>query len=743
MALEGIGAGWGWLWLLFIVAGAAFLYWTYLGIFQRTEHRLTWSLMLLRGAGLMLLVLALAKPIWTRESDTVTPGRLAVILDNSWSMSLPEANGEPRYTRARKAAMVVKELESSSDPRMVVDFFDIDGAPLKDGIPAEPTVTHTNLGKAIQSTLSRERSELLLGVVVISDGVDNSGRKNFGDWADTSHPIFGLGFPRTESGDLDLAVRSTQAPQRVHVQNEVPVKVMVAKSGTGEAKARVSVRLGKEELASKDVAFGPGEQQQEVELRFVPHDPGSFVLTAAVASAAGAKERDLGNNAEYFPLRVVGEPIKVFYLEGFLRYEYKYLKERLEDDPDVELRSYVRREAPEASTSAVKDFPVKTKDKDMLDDFDVVILGDMEGSYLTKDECERLKEWVGKKNHSLLFLGGYHALGPDGLVKTALAEVLPLVPAEGATQVEGQFQLKLTAEGKSHQPFTLTQDRIKDPQAWEESIPLLGMTRTAAVPTAIVLAVHPKEQVDGKLAPVLAVRSIGAGGHVMALAVDSTWQWAREARLKGQPDLLYSRFWSQEVRWLAGRSLDDNRPDLTVTTDKTSYAIGNKVKVIVRRQPKPQAAQSTTEPRVKFHDPAGQAIAVPLVKDSADPDKFTGEYFPSVSGRHEVEATLEAAQDNLGKKAANAVTEFPVQGKAVELADVGTRPDNLAALAKATGGVYLEVDQAAEVEKLIKREERSRVEAKSSEYWNSPWLFLGFLGLVTGEWFLRRKYHLV
>src|SRR5436305_902184 len=82
-----------WLWALLVVAGAALLYYAYLEIFQRTEKRLTWALLALRAVGLMLLLLALAKPVWTRESEQVDLGRVAIVLDNSRSMGLADPSG--------------------------------------------------------------------------------------------------------------------------------------------------------------------------------------------------------------------------------------------------------------------------------------------------------------------------------------------------------------------------------------------------------------------------------------------------------------------------------------------------------------------------------------------------------------------------------------------------------------------------------------------------------------------------
>ncbi len=735
--LEGVSPSWWWLWVVLSLVGAAFLAWTYHGIFQRSERRLTWALLLLRATGLVLLILALAKPTWTRESVQVDPGRVAVILDNSRSMSLADSSGSTRYARAVAAVgKLKKDLESGSGAALAVDLFDINGIPLKDGPPPTPAVERTDLARAIREATLQLRSRAVAGVVVVSDGMDNTGRPSFRDWEDVSLPIHGLGFRAGETGDLDLAVRKPQVPARVLVHNEMRVEVPVSKTGRPAAEATVSLKRGREVLASQKVNFDTGAAEQVVPLTFTPHQPGSFVFTASVESSTG--ERYLGNNAVSFPLRVDAEPIKVLYVEGFLRYEYKYLKARLEDDPDVGLVSVVRRVSPDVPEGKGGK---EVLSEDTLKNIDVVILGDMEASFISQAEYRRLLAWLDGKNHSLLVLGGYRSLGPDGLGKTPLADVLPVVLAENPPyQLEESFTLKLTPEGQKHPLFTLTKDAVKDAETWNAAPPLQGMALVQrSKPDAEELAVNPKAERDGKPAPVLVVRRAGGGGHVMVLTADTTWRWSRVPRLVGQPDTLYARFWSQAVRWLAGRGMDDDRPLLAVSTDRPDYDVGRKVAVTVRRQPRPGTDLSAAEPSVEVLDPAGKTLALALKGDSAEPDKFTGEFYPSVGGRYELSAALSSA----GKPVANQTAEFLVQGPDLEMANTGTNPNNLRTLAEATGGIYLDIDNADQLPGKIARKERRTSRVQRSEYWNSPWLFVGFLGLVTGEWFLRRRNHLV
>jgi hypothetical protein len=143
---------------------------------------------------------------------------------------------------------------------------------------------------------------------------------------------------------------------------------------------------------------------------------------------------------------------------------------------------------------------------------------------------------------------------------------------------------------------------------------------------------------------------------------------------------------------------------------------------------------------VEVIDPRGKVIPGLAPRfDSSDPDTAKVEFYPEGSGKYEIAATLRSG----GKVLANAASDVQVQGRDRELAEPDPRPDNLRAIAAATGGTYLDIEAAADLAGQIERVERRRAQQKRSEYWDSPWLFAAFLCAVSGEWFLRRRNHMV
>jgi hypothetical protein len=67
----------------------------------------------------------------------------------------------------------------------------------------------------------------------------------------------------------------------------------------------------------------------------------------------------------------------------------------------------------------------------------------------------------------------------------------------------------------------------------------------------------------------------------------------------------------------------------------------------------------------------------------------------------------------------------------------------LQSISSATGGSYVDIEDAAKLAERIERKERRLSQVRRTEFWNSPALFVFFLAAVTAEWLIRRKNHLV
>jgi len=731
-----------WFWLLVLVFALALLVSTYAGMYRRSGRRLAWLLLGLRVTGVALLLLAILKPVWSHQTRRVARPVLAVVVDNSESMSLPAAGADgrslPRYQWARDwldQAPVARQLARDFD----VKYFGIDGRPL-DKLPADPDVEQTDLAGGLESVAARVRGQGPRAVVLISDGQDTQARPGAMTLDEYPLPVFTLGFGQhgNQENSFDLALASATAPERVRVHNSVAVKLLIKKEGGPALIVPLLIERGGDVLHRETIELPAGSAHVPATVNFTPDEVGDFVLSARLESPAG--ERTAANNSQAFRLRVEAEPIHVLLVEGTLRIEFTFLRDHLQQDPDVDLATLIRTASPAGASATAALLGGELITAERLKKIDVVLLGDFEARMLENDSYQALHDWV-EAGGGLMVLGGYENLSPNGFWQTPLADLLPVEPADTARQIDRPFEFSLTPEGLAHPAMTLSGNSAEDATLWQALPSLAGIVGVGkAKPGAVVLSRYP----DGDEI-VLASQSFGKG-RVSLLTADTTWRWSRLVRLAGRSDAMYVRFWSQWVRWLAGRDVRSQASPLAITTDKPGYRRGEKVSVTVRRNPAalvPGASTTATALKLSLRAP-GSAIELKPVAGSADPDVWTAEYFPERGGRFQIDASLTAG--DAGETVANAAADFYVRGSDLELDNPSTDSAALASIARRTGGMYADIDDTAAQARwldALPTSQRVNYEVRTERLWNHPLLLLGFVGLLTGEWFLRRRQHWV
>ncbi|NQT93951.1 MAG: hypothetical protein HQ559_14415, partial [Lentisphaerae bacterium] len=319
----------------------------------------------------------------------------------------------------------------------------------------------------------------------------------------------------------------------------------------------------------------------------------------------------------------------------------------------------------------------------------------------------------------------------------------------GLFQVEEPFAFSFTPEGILHPVATITGNAVRDGDLWRTLPRLSGAVGIArARPGATVLARHPRRNPESDAGFIVLAAQPYGKGLAMVFTADTTWRWSRVARLRGEPDMLYARFWSQAIRYLARRDAQSERTAITIGTDSPSYERGDRVTVQVRRNPAvmiPGGEGQDTSIEISVRSPDGRLAVLPSRPDAADPDRWDAPFFPSRGGRYEVSGQLIAVDPAGRHERANEVTEFLVKGSALELDDATANPASLSRMARLSGGVYADIADVRAVTRLVDAipdtPSVSR-EKKTTDMWNSPVLFLVFLGLATTEWIVRRRNHL-
>jgi hypothetical protein len=600
----------------------------------------------------------------------------------------------------------------------------------------EANAPATALGDAVREALNRKRGQPLAGVVLVTDGVNNSGgspRDAAALAAQEGVPLFIYGVGITSP--RDIIVQNLFAPEVTFVRDEVPVTVRVRGQGLAGQTAEVQLRLGDQVVARREITFG-ADADQVVPLKFTPQSLGEFELTAVVEARPDETVKD--NNRRTQRLKVIDARIRVLLVDQSPRWEFRYLQAMLLRDRRVDLKCLLvegdKAIARPADSPYLAEFPTR---RDELFKYDLVILGDVDPKALTAQHQDNLNRLVSDFGGALLVVAGKRFM-PGQYRRSALDKLLP-VEFDAATLESAQdpvadkpIRLELTAAGRASAMLRLSDKDDENARIWAGLPPVYWVARVSrAKPAAEVLLVDPdpaKESRFGRM-PVVAVQQYGLG-QVMFVGTDNTWRWRKNAG-----DFYYTAVWGQIAQRVSIQRLLGVSRRTQLNTDRANYLTGDRVTIYARLY-SGVGFDAVQEPSVKaFHGlktGAGPRPEVTLRPVPEQPAMYRGEFIAPAAGAYSfwVESDPETLLD------------FTVAEPQFEFGETAMNEPLLQDLAARTGGQFFREESLRQLPDAIRaRTERVRSPLEV-ELWASPLYFLLILAVVTVEWALRKLWHL-
>lgn len=594
----------------------------------------------------------------------------------------------------------------------------------------------TALGDAIRQVLVAKRGQALGGILVISDGANNSGISLLSAAQlarEERVPIYCYGVGITSPKDIQVS--AILAPDVAFVQNELPVTVRLRTQGYRGQRGTLVLKMDGEQVDSQEVAFDE-EGERTIGMRFTPGKTGDFVLEASIQPQSDEVVTD-NNTSPPKHLRIVNTRIKVLQIEQTPRWEFKYLQAMLMRDPRVEYHCWLieadagtEAENSKRPSPYINSFP--TRKEDLLR-YDVVILGDVEPRKLPAEALEWLNTFVANYGGGLIVEAGSRAM-PMAYRRTPLEKMLPVeldaVPmVKISTDSERPIHLELTPAGKASSMLRLAEKDTESQGRWEKLPPLYWTARVSgAKPAAEVLAVDPdgsKATRAGKM-PVMAIQQYGLGS-VLYMGTDNTWRW----RLN-EGEALFNRFWGQTVERLAMGRLLGGGGWTQLSLDRNALAPGDRVTVYGRVY-REGDFEPVIEPRVDaYFIPRGQPGNRREVIMRALPDQpgmYRGELIAPGPGQYQV--CLSAA--------AQTHADFVVIDTHAEHGEAALNEAGLRELTVRTGGAFVREEGLYQLPDQMRHVVKPVLSTYEVEIWSSPLFFLAGLALGGTEWWLRKR----
>jgi uncharacterized membrane protein len=774
----------------------------YAAVYSHLGGRRLAALMALRSAAIIALLAALFKPAICRTFHPAPPRaaklKLAIVVDRSASMSSRDV-GEPagaggekptRYEHA-VAAMRRDVAGLQNDFRLAWYHFarssQVADSPdsLAKFSPSGDDCLQTEIRKALLAVRQDIPPDEMAGILLVTDGVNNP-READPDAGELLAAAGRVGAPvyaatvGSAAGPI-IAGRNVRilsvlvSPPVVMKNNVANVKVSLDVSGF----ARSSLKIGLYEDDSPNEADSvqtwthKDQAELEAELKWTPRQrpeaaaaaPDIRRLRVAVSPQPG--ELDTSDNAARVNVLVTQGRIRLLYIEGSMRPEYKYLKRFFDTDPNIQFMSLVRVSGDKFWAYGSLDgrkLPGLPVSEEHFKLFDVLIIGDLDRTFLGVEQMRRIRRFV-SDGGGLLAIGGTNSLGPGGFGGTDIEQALPVfVGGRDQPQETTPFIPKSTPMGLKHPILDGLAGYFIGPDGGgpDGSLPRLGellgcVTVPRVKPAADTLLVHPSRGNDAGPLVVLAAQPYGVGRSAV-LTADTTWKWFMELRARGG-DGPYERLWGQLVRWLAGADTKSRDAAgsvvLQLTPSRTVFAAGQAVAIgaTVRSA---RADDQAPEVTCKVSPAAGGDYQLIAMKPGAAGGRHEAFFKPDKPG----EFILEAVATDSAKKVLATdrlpLIVSPARDAAIdaETAPAKLKPDRelMERLSVAAGGEHRDISQLHELVELIRarRAATGRQPARQPpptllpEYGSATMtvLFLAFVALLTCEWLARRYWQL-
>lgn len=493
------------------------------------------------------------------------------------------AFGDLQPIDVESAAPDSSDGPTTPDPQSEIDW----SAQLK------PSGVETRLGDAISYLVEHERGGPLAGIVVVTDGNQNSG-------VDTTQALAlaqtaGVQLYPVGAGSPDppasIRVVDVEAPARVYPGDMFTIKSFLQSFGwqgrninvklLSREPARAGQPTSPETLIDEQlIRLGADGEAATLEFELTPSELGKYEYVVRVTPPNGvqAKPRDLEKVAN---VQVVDRKNRVLLFAGGPTREYRFVRVLCYRDKETTVDVHLQGALPGAAQEAdniLDDFPTTAEE---LFEYDCIVAFDPDWRALTDEQIELLDRWLSEKAGGLIVIAGsvytpeWTTLARDrrgislvkGFYPVSFYRRSTVQLSRGKRAATQAWPIELSDAGLQARQLWLDENGSRSADLWNGFAGVYSYFPVrAAKPGATVFASfsNPQTAIDNQLPVFMAGQFYGAG-RVFYIGSGEMW------RLRAIDTSLYESFYTKLIRYVSeGRLLrDSSRGVLIVSKDRS------------------------------------------------------------------------------------------------------------------------------------------------------------------------------
>lgn len=604
----------------------------------------------------------------------------------------------------------------------------------------EPNGTESRLGLALQQVLDVNRPAPPAAIVLLSDG-RRTGGIPIEEAAMVARrrgvPLIAVGVGKNHPSP-DVVLRDLYADDVVFLDDQVQITAKLVGQTAGDEP--IGVRLldaADDSVLASDEFIPPADQQSvDVSLTFRPQRAGPLEVILEADTLSGELRTD--NNRLRHRLSVRKQQIRVLLATSSPSFEYRFLRNLLDRDPAIKLDTVLQEADPEyaaSDSSVLAGFPVRGEE---LSAYDVIILGDLNPTWLPPTALDNLTDFVTNEGGGLAVISGPRFM-PSAYARTSIDGLLPIElddspPAEVMLSDPTGYVSRLTLLGENTPFMQLGISGNSPALLWDQLPPMFAVVGHQGLrPAARSLAEHPTRfDAEGKPLAVICIHYAGAG-QVLFHGTDETWRWRYRTG-----DVVMTRYWVQAIRHLARTKYEAQNARGELRVDRPTYQQGETVTLQARLPAGAVGDNAQARVAAVVELPSGRTERVDLTTSPGRATNFETTFDASEAGEHRVRLTSPLAGSELPS------TSFSVVRPAGELGDTRMDAESLRAASALTSGAFLPIDQFDQLASVLPRPRGVPIETLPPEpLWNRWPVLVLLLVLLTVEWLLRQRNHML
>lgn len=704
--------------------------------------------MILRTAALCLLCFPLLEPVLL--TPDIYPGEnfLVILADKSASMSIKDGYFDD--TRDNDTGRILFDDKNHLIRNLREDYklryysFSEESERI-DSLNSKPADGKaTNILQSLKRIISDFKGLPLAGIVLFTDGCDNSNDDPFDTISELKSMnipihIVGLGSESFEQ-ERELLKISTNKGLDEQSGAEINIKVRSWNSETEPVFFNI-VKDDRRFLTEKKYLKGDGKIDY-FSFFFEPEEKGAIKYTMQMDRLPG--EINIDNNSLDMLVDTKKDTVRILYIEGQLKSEFKFIKRALEDDRVFQFTSASRtgtgkyyRQGIRSPEELYDGFP---ETEEEMFKFKAVIFGDIEKAFFTDRKLALLEKFVRVRGGGFLMTGGVNSFTENNYRDSPIADILPveLDPSKNINLIQEIMDRPLSRDFKGYK-FVPTREGLENPilklvsdvstnrALWDEMPTLKSINYTGDLkPGATVLAEKPKDEY-GDEEPLLIVQRYGRGRSAL-LATSGTWRWKMLLDSKNRS---HERFWKQMGRWLISSAPDK----VNINIENNMVNTGEKMSLRFSVYDSDFNSLNFVNIKSTITDPRGNTFELPVHPDLNQEGEYFVSFTPGTRGIY----TIDAEADKDGEFIGSDNRSFLASPSKKEFYDAALKKEFLQNLADETGGVYYEPSETSELRLNLKTKKSDTSVIKSNYIWDMPLLFFLAVLILCIEWLYRRR----